>query len=58
MEVLVAFFVSGVLYASTLPLDIFGIRPLRYATFFWLHGVAITVEIFLKYAIQSSGAQR
>jgi hypothetical protein len=48
IRIAVAFFVSGVLHAATLPHNIRGVSPLRYATFFWIHGLCVLLEVMVE----------
>jgi hypothetical protein len=45
IRIAVAFFLSGVLHAATLPFNIPGLSPLKYASFFWIQGVCVLIEI-------------
>jgi hypothetical protein len=45
IRIAVAFFLSGVLHAATLPLNIPGLSPLKYASFFWIQGVCVLIEV-------------
>jgi hypothetical protein len=44
IQVVVAFFLSGMLHAATLPRDMPSVSPLRYAAFFWVQGACVLVE--------------
>jgi hypothetical protein len=46
IRVAVAFALSGVLHAVTLPRDMPEVSPLRYAVFFWIQGLCVLLEIF------------
>lgn len=54
VKLAVAFFLSGVLHAATLPFDIPGLSPLRYAAFFWIHGVCVLLEVFVEYVLRGN----
>lgn len=41
----IAFFLSGALHAATLPPNIPNISPFRYASFFWLNGICVGIEL-------------
>ena len=51
MKLAVAFFLSGVLHAATLPFNVVGLSPLKYAAFFWIHGVCVLIEVFVERAL-------
>ncbi len=55
MKLAVAFFLSGVLHAATLPFKIVGLSPLRYAAFFWIHGTFVLIEVFVERALGGNG---
>ena len=54
LQIAVAFFLSGILHAMTLPRDIHDASPLRYAGFFWIQGLCVLAEVFAEY-ITSNG---
>jgi hypothetical protein len=51
IKIVVAFLLSGVVHAATLPHDLPGVSPLRYASFFWVQGVCVLVEVLLEQAL-------
>lgn len=51
LQITLAFFLSGVLHALTLPLDIPDASPLRYAGFFWIQGLCVLTEVSAEYTI-------
>jgi hypothetical protein len=58
MKLAVAFFLSGVLHAATLPFNIAGLSPLRYAAFFWIHGICVLIEVFVEHALRGDGRSK
>lgn len=52
IKIVVAFFISGVFHAASLPFDVPGLSPLRYALFFWIHGVCVLTEVFLEHLLR------
>ena len=55
LKLAVAFLISGVLHAASLPFNIVGLSPLRYAAFFWIHGICVLIEVFVEYALGGNG---
>ncbi|PMD47726.1 hypothetical protein L207DRAFT_607219 [Hyaloscypha variabilis F] len=55
IKVVVAFLLSGVIHAATLPHNIPGASPLRYASFFWIQGACVLGEVIMEHALQGSG---
>jgi hypothetical protein len=54
IKIAVAFLLSGVLHAATLPFHITGVNPLRYATFFWIQGICVLLEVFVEAVLLGS----
>lgn len=52
VKVIVAFVLSGALHAATLPRNLANASPLRYASFFWIHGVCVLIEAILERTIE------
>jgi uncharacterized membrane protein len=52
IKIVVAFFVSGVLHAASLPFNIPGVSPLRYAAFFWIQGVGVLAEVVVEHVLR------
>lgn len=48
IRIVIAFFISGVLHAATLPRNIYSVSPLRYASFFWIQGVCVLLEVMVE----------
>jgi hypothetical protein len=48
----IAFFLSGALHAATLPPNMPNISPFRYASFFWLNGICVEVELLASQAFK------
>ncbi len=55
IKIVVAFLLSGVIHAASLPHNIPGVSPLRYASFFWIQGACVLGEVIVKHALQGSG---
>ncbi|KAG4432940.1 hypothetical protein IFR05_011586 [Cadophora sp. M221] len=47
VQIIIAFGLSGILESTRLPRDMPSINPLRYASFFWIHGACVLYEIIL-----------
>ncbi|KAL5331875.1 hypothetical protein ACEPPN_001414 [Leptodophora sp. 'Broadleaf-Isolate-01'] len=47
IRIIIAFGLSGALESTRLPRDMPSISPLRYASFFWIHGACVLYEIIL-----------
>lgn len=54
VQVIFAFWLSGAFHAATLPRDLEDFSMLRYASFFWLQGLCVLLEIFVSYSTQPS----
>jgi len=55
IKIVVAFLLSGVIHAASLPHNIQGVSPLRYASFFWIQGACILGEVIVEHALRGSG---
>lgn len=55
IKIVVAFLLSGVIHAASLPHNIPGVSPLRYAFFFWIQGACVLGEVIVEHALQGSG---
>jgi len=60
IQVVLAFILSGAIHAASLPRNIPNVSPLRYASFFWIQGACVLVEIALEQVLvlQGSGELR
>ncbi|KAH7317781.1 hypothetical protein BKA65DRAFT_599769 [Rhexocercosporidium sp. MPI-PUGE-AT-0058] len=47
IQIIIAFGLSGALQSNTLPRNMSNISPLRYASFFWIHGACVLYEIIV-----------
>ncbi|KAH8777115.1 hypothetical protein F5882DRAFT_502855 [Hyaloscypha sp. PMI_1271] len=48
IKIVIAFFISGVLHAASLPRNMYRVSPLRYASFFWIQGVCVLLEVMVE----------
>jgi hypothetical protein len=48
IKIVIAFFISGVFHAASLPRNIYRVSPLRYASFFWIQGVCVLLEVMVE----------
>jgi hypothetical protein len=55
IRIVVAFLLSGVIHAASLPRNIPRVSPLRYASFFWIQGACVLSEVIVEHALQGSG---
>lgn len=54
IKIIVAFLLSGVIHAASLPRSIPGISPLRYASFLWIQGACVLGEVIVEHVLQGS----
>src|ERR1700709_623557 len=47
IKIVVAFFLSSVLHAFSLPQDVPELSVLKYGGFFWIHGLCVSFEILV-----------
>jgi hypothetical protein len=52
------FFVSGALHALTMPLNLEELKPIRYASFFWIQGGLVVAESLACRAIPPQYSRR
>jgi len=58
INIVVAFFVSGVLHAAALPFNVPGVSPLKYASFFWIQGVCVLAEVSVEHVLRGTLKQK